>query len=82
MLEIDFIVIDGDNRSYYKVAYLLSDDKVTQREFGAFDFVNDNFPKYVLSMDKYDFSREGIKHINIIDFLLKVFLNPRDSNQD
>jgi predicted AAA+ superfamily ATPase len=69
--EIDFIVMDGENRSYYQVAYLLADDKVIKREFGAYDSVDDNFPKYVLSMDKYDFSREGIKHINIIDFLLK-----------
>ncbi|MEA3424527.1 MAG: ATP-binding protein [Bacillota bacterium] len=69
--EIDFVVMDGDNRSYYQVAYLLTDDKAVRREFGAFDSVDDNFPKYVLSMDKYDFSREGIKHINILDFLLK-----------
>jgi hypothetical protein len=68
--EIDFVVMDGENRSYYQVAYLLADDKVIQREFGAFDLVNDNYPKYVLSMDKYDFSRDGIKHINILDFLL------------
>jgi len=68
--EIDFIVMDGENRSYFQVAYLLADDKVVEREFGAFDSVNDNFPKYVLSMDKYDFSRDGIKHMNILDFLL------------
>lgn len=69
--EIDFVVMDGNNRSYYQVAYLLADDKVIRREFGAFDSVDDNYPKFVLSMDKYDFSREGIKHINIIDFLLR-----------
>lgn len=68
--EIDFIVMDGDKRSYYQVAYLLADEEVVQREFGAFVSVDDNFPKYVLSMDKVDFSRSGIKHINIIDFLL------------
>jgi len=69
--ELDFVVMDGENRSYYQVAYLLADDKIIQREFGAFDSVKDNFPKYVLSMDKFDFSRDGIKHINILDFLLK-----------
>jgi len=68
--EIDFIVMEGDNRSYYQVAYLLADDQITSREFGAFDSVDDNFPKYVLSMDKFDFSRNGIRHVNIIDFLL------------
>jgi len=68
--EIDFIVMDGEKRSYFQVAYLLADPKVIKREFGAFDSVDDNYPKYVLSMDKYDFSREGIIHMNIIDFLL------------
>lgn len=69
--EIDFIVMDGDDRNYYQVAYLLADEKIVEREFGAFDSVNDNYPKYVLSLDKFDFSRNGIKHINIIDFLLE-----------
>jgi len=68
--EIDFIVMDGEKRSYFQVAYLLADPKVIKREFGAFDSVDDNYPKYVLSMDKYDFSRDGIIHMNIIDFLL------------
>jgi predicted AAA+ superfamily ATPase len=68
--EIDFIVMEGEKRSYYQVAYLLADEKVIKREFGAFDSVDDNYPKYVLSMDKYDFSRDGIIHMNVIDFLL------------
>ena len=68
--EIDFIVMDSEKRSYFQVAYLLADPKVIKREFGAFDSVDDNYPKYVLSMDKLDFSRDGIIHMNIIDFLL------------
>lgn len=68
--EIDFIVMDGEKRSYYQVAYLLADEKVIKREFGVFDSVDDNYPKFVLSMDKHDFSRDGIIHMNIIDFLL------------
>lgn len=69
--EIDFIVNDGDDRVYYQVAYLLPDEKVVQREFGAFKHIGDSYPKYVISMDRYDFSREGIKHINLLDFLLE-----------
>jgi uncharacterized protein len=69
--EIDFVVMKGEERSYYQVAYLLADEKVVQREFGAFDAVGDHYPKYVLSLDKFDFSREGIQHINLIDFLLE-----------
>lgn len=69
--EIDFIAIKNDVREYYQVAYLLADEKVIEREFGAFSFVSDNFPKYVLSMDHVNCSREGIIHKNIVKFLLE-----------
>lgn len=46
-------------------------DKKLEREFGAYDGIADNYPKYVLSMDKFDMSRNGIIHQNIIDFLLE-----------
>lgn len=68
--EIDFVAVKGDKREYYQVAYYLTDESVTAREFGAFQAVRDNYPKYVISMDKFDFSRDGIIHRNIIDFLL------------
>jgi uncharacterized protein len=48
---------------------LLADEAVVQREFSALSAVRDNFPKIVLSLDKYNFSRDGIIHQNIIDFL-------------
>lgn len=67
--EIDFIAIKNDVREYYQVAYLLTDENVIEREFGAFRAVPDNFPKYVLSLDLANFSREGIIHKNIISFL-------------
>ena len=40
------------------------------REFGAYNNIRDNFPKYVVSLDEFDMSRNGIKHRNIRDFLL------------
>ena len=69
--EIDFIVMNNGEKSYYQALYLLADEKVVDREFGAYESVRDNFPKYVLSMDKLDFSRDGIVHKNILDFLLE-----------
>ena len=69
--EIDFIVMNDGEKSYYQALYLLADKKVVDREFGAYESVRDNFPKYVLSMDKLDFSRDGIVHKNILDFLLE-----------
>ena len=69
--EIDFIATRTNEKIYIQVAYLLADDKVIEREFGAFREINDNYPKYVLSLDKVDFSKEGIIHKNIIDWLLE-----------
>ena len=69
--EIDFITVKGQEKAYYQVAYYLYDQKVIDREFGAFRDVPDNFPKYVISFDRMDFSRDGIIHKNVIDFLLE-----------
>lgn len=69
--EIDFVAVKGQQKEYYQVAYHLYDEKVIEREFGEFQEVGDNFPKYVLSMDKMDFSREGIIHKYVVDFLLE-----------
>lgn len=68
--EVDFIANKDNQIKYIQVAYLLADEKVIEREFGAFDAINDNYPKYVITLDKMDFSRNGIIHKNIIDFLL------------
>ena len=56
---------------YIQVAYILADDSVIDREFGAYKSIEDNYPKYVLTMDKHDFSQEGIIHKNVIDWLLE-----------
>lgn len=53
------------------MTYILADDSVVEREFGAFKNIEDNYPKYVLSMDKFDFSQNGIIHKNVIDWLLE-----------
>ena len=68
--EIDFIATKFNEKIYIQVAYILSDDKVIDREFNAYKKIEDNYPKYVLSMDKFDFSQNGIIHKNIIDWLL------------
>lgn len=68
--EIDFVIDDFDGRKYIQVADYLSSDDVIKREFGAYRAVEDNYPKYVITMDKIDYSQDGIIHKNIIDFLL------------
>lgn len=68
--EIDFVCHKKDEKLYVQVTYLLASEETIQREFTAFDNIKDNFPKYVVSMDEFDMSRDGIKHRNIRDFLL------------
>lgn len=68
--EIDFIASKNKNIKYIQACYTLSSEETIQREFGAFNEINDNYDKYVISLDDEDYSREGIKHINIFDFLL------------
>ena len=69
--EIDFIATRFKEKIYIQVAYILADDTVMDREFGAYKGIEDNYPKYVLTMDKHDFSQEGIIHKNVIDWLLE-----------
>ena len=69
--EIDFIATRFKEKIYIQVAYILADDKVIDREFGAYRTIEDNYPKYVLTMDKFDFSQDGIIHKNVIDWLLE-----------
>ena len=69
--EIDFIATRFDEKIYIQVTFILADENVINREFGAFNGINDNYPKYVISTDKIDMSQNGIIHMNIIDWLLK-----------
>ena len=69
--EIDFIAEKDGELRYFQVSYLMGDEATRDREFGVYKNIKDNFPKYVLSMDKVDFSRDGVAHKNIIDFLLE-----------
>ena len=69
--EVDFVVIDGRKKCFIQVAYYLHSPETIQREFGAFAPISDAAPKYVLSLDRFDYSRDGIGHINIVDFLME-----------
>ena len=69
--EIDFIAKRQSEKIYVQVCYLLASNETIEREFGVFTKVKDNYPKYVLSMDEFNFSRDGIIHKNIRDFLLQ-----------
>ena len=69
--EIDFVCNKQGEKIYVQVTYLLASQETIDREFGAYDRIKDNFPKYVVSLDEFDMSQNGIKHRNIRDFLLE-----------
>jgi uncharacterized protein len=68
--EIDFIASRQGEKIYVQVTYLLAGEGTIEREFGVYRHISDNWPKYVVSMDELNMSREGIKHMNVRDFLL------------
>ena len=68
--EIDFIASKSNEIKYIQACYDLSNEETRNREFSAFDSIDDNYPKYVISMDEEDYSQKGVKHLNIFEFLL------------
>lgn len=69
--EVDFIAEKEGNRIYIQVCYLLQNQSTVEREFGNLERINDNYPKLVLSMDRFfPEERRGIRHRYIPDYLL------------
>ena len=68
--EVDFVAIKNSDLKYIQVCYTLSLQETVDREFGAFSGIDDSYPRYVISLDDENYSRNGINHINIFDFLM------------
>ena len=68
--EIDFMAKKHKKKIYIQVTYSLTSEETVDREFRPLLKIRDNYPKYVISADKFDFSQEGIIHQNLIDFLV------------
>lgn len=69
-LEVDFVCKKQESPIYIQVSYLLASEETIEREFKSLKSISDNYPKYVISLDEIDMSHDGIKHMNLIDFLL------------
>ena len=71
--KVDFVckTPTGD-MEYYQVAWQMTDKSTVEREFGALEKVNDNYPKYLLTTDSFTQNRRGIKHLNVFNWLLKI----------
>lgn len=74
------INFENMNNAHLCAATALHDEIIRQasentivREFGVYDRMRDNFPKYVVTLDEFDMSRNGIKHRNIRDFPAKMY---------
>ena len=68
--EIDFVATKPNKKIYIQVAFSIPNEDTKNREFGAYSAITDNYPKYVISLDKLNYEYNGIKHLNLIDFLL------------
>lgn len=68
--EVDFVAIKDKKIKYIQVSLYLNSEETINREFGAYKSIQDNYPKYVISLDDVDMSTNGIRHLNVFDFLL------------
>lgn len=70
-LECDFILRDNElNYSYVQVAYTINESKATEdREYAPLEMIQDNYPKYVATTDYLLQKRNGIRHINLLEFM-------------
>lgn len=71
--EVDFVcrTPKGDI-AYYQVAWEMSNEKTVEREFGSLEKINDNYPKYLLTTDSFTQDRNGVKHLNVFNWLLEL----------
>jgi uncharacterized protein len=68
--EVDFVAEKSNARIYCQAVYLLADENIIKREFRSLSDINDNFPKYVVSMDLVQMgNKNGIKHVQAWDFI-------------
>ena len=70
--EVDFVAINEYGTEYYQVSYSVKEEKTLNRELAALDSINDHNPKYLLTTDFTPYtSYNGIKQLNVFDWLLK-----------
>jgi len=69
--EIDFIAEKRGEKVYVQIAYKLENESTVEREFSSLLAIEDQYPKYVVTMDEiWTESIEGVQHVHIADFLL------------
>ena len=69
-LECDFIARKSDSYQYIQVAMTIMDEKTEEREYRPFTKIQDNYPKYLFTMDQLLQKKDGILHCNLVDFIV------------
>lgn len=70
-LKVDFVAEHNGETAYYQVAATVMSEDTFDREITPLKRIRDNYPKYIITMDEMSMDEDGIKIINVIDFLLK-----------
>jgi len=71
--EVDFVCKNPSGEiDYYQVAWQITNKSTVEREFGALEKINDNYPKYLLTTDSFTQNRRGIRHMNVFNWLLET----------
>ena len=68
-LECDFIVRKGDEYAYVQVAMTVADPRVEEREYAPFSKIGDGWPRFLFTLDSLRNQRDGVRHLNLMDFL-------------
>ena len=69
--EVDFIAEMSEGIEYYQIADTIRGEETFKRKISSLEAINDNYPKYVLTRDYESSSHNGIKILNVIDWLVK-----------
>ncbi|MCL2065945.1 MAG: ATP-binding protein [Treponema sp.] len=70
--EIDFIAVRDKKTEYYQVSASVLDDSTLERELSSFKQIEDNYPKYLLTLDDFSIDHKGIQQVSLIDWLSAV----------
>ncbi len=69
--EVDFVCKTPLGEiEYYQVAWQMTNESTVEREFGALEKINDNYPKYLFTTDSFTQNRSGVRHLNVFNWLL------------
>ncbi len=70
--EVDFVAVRDKKTEYYQVSASVLDENTLQRELAPFQYIKDNYPKFLITLDDFTGDHNGIPQVNLIDWLSKI----------